>query len=173
VLCIAAVSVMSRRRKVRKGKNKPSPREQFEGGSLLYPAGRTRQMPSPLSQRQSQGPDKQSGMLRDRISSAALWRALRCATATSVPALIGALTGNGDFGWAALGGFEAVFADLGGSYQARFTAMGLLSVGGAAGLFLGMISSGHVWCFSAPSSGVFSGHMPASSAERSARSTRW
>ena len=84
-------------------------------------------------------------MLRDRISSAALWRALRCATATSVPALIGALTGNGDFGWAALGGFEAVFADLGGSYQARFTAMGLLSVGGAAGLFLGMISSGHVW----------------------------
>jgi hypothetical protein len=80
-----------------------------------------------------------------RVSYAALWRALRCATSTGIPALLGATTGNNDFGWAALGGFEATLADLGGSYQARFTAMGLLSVGGAIGLFLGMISGGHHW----------------------------
>ena len=80
-----------------------------------------------------------------RISSAAIWRALRCATSTAVPAMLGAVTGNHEFGWAALGGFEATLADLGGSYQARFTAMGLLSIGGAFGLFLGMISGSHLW----------------------------
>ncbi|MGA9900951.1 MAG: FUSC family protein [Terriglobales bacterium] len=80
-----------------------------------------------------------------RVSFAALWRALRCATSTGIPALLGATTGNHEFGWAALGGFEATLAELGGSYQARFVAMGLLSVGGAFGLFLGTISSGHLW----------------------------
>ena len=75
-----------------------------------------------------------------RISASALWRALRCATSTGMPALLGAITGNGDFGWAALGGFEATLADAGGAYQARFTAMGLLSIGGGCGLFLGMMS---------------------------------
>lgn len=83
--------------------------------------------------------------LQTRVSSAAFWRALRCATSTGIPALLGATTGNNDFGWAALGGFEATLADLGGSYQSRFIAMGLLSVGGATGLFLGMVSSGHLW----------------------------
>jgi uncharacterized membrane protein YccC len=80
-----------------------------------------------------------------RISSVAVWRALRCATSTAAPAMLGAVTGNHDFGWAALGGFEATLADLGGSYQARFAAMGLLSIGGAFGLFLGMISGSHLW----------------------------
>jgi len=80
-----------------------------------------------------------------RISSAAVWRALRCATSTAVPAMLGAVTGNHDFGWAALGGFEATLADLGGSYQVRVTAMGLLSIGGAFGLFAGMISGSHLW----------------------------
>ncbi len=84
-------------------------------------------------------------VFQSRVSSAALWRALRCATSTGFPALLGALTGNNYFGWAALGGFEATLADLGGSYQARFTAMGLLSIGGAFGLFLGMMCSGHLW----------------------------
>ncbi len=84
-------------------------------------------------------------VFQNRVSSAALWRALRCATSTGFPALLGALTGNNYFGWAALGGFEATLADLGGSYQARFTAMGLLSIGGAFGLFLGMMCSGHLW----------------------------
>jgi uncharacterized membrane protein YccC len=80
-----------------------------------------------------------------RIPSAAVWRALRCATSTSAPAMLGTVTGNHEFGWAALGGFEATLADLGGSYQARLTAMGLLSIGGAFGLFLGMISGSHIW----------------------------
>ena len=59
--------------------------------------------------------------------------------------MLGVTTGNADFGWAALGGFEATLADLGGSYRARFTAMALLSLGGACGLLLGMISNGHLW----------------------------
>jgi uncharacterized membrane protein YccC len=84
-------------------------------------------------------------VLQARLSPASLWRALRCATSTGVPALLGALTGNNDLGWASLGGFEATIADLGGSYQVRFTAMGLLSVGGALGLFLGMVSGSHLW----------------------------
>jgi uncharacterized membrane protein YccC len=83
--------------------------------------------------------------LQPAVSSAAVWRAVRCATSTGIPALLGTATGNGDFGWAALGGFEATLADLGGSYRARFTAMGLLSLAGACGLFLGMISNGHFW----------------------------
>jgi uncharacterized membrane protein YccC len=83
--------------------------------------------------------------LQTAVSTAAIWRAVRCATSTGIPALLGAATGNGDFGWAALGGFEATLADLGGSYRARFTAMGLLSVAGASGLFLGMVSNGHFW----------------------------
>ena len=84
-------------------------------------------------------------LLKFRVSSSALWRALRCSISTGSPALLGALTGNASFGWAALGGFEATIADLGGSYQARFTAMGLLSLAGGFGLFLGMISSAHLW----------------------------
>jgi hypothetical protein len=47
--------------------------------------------------------------------------------------------------WLALGGFEATLPDLGGSYQARSAAMGLLSIGGAFGLFVGMISGSHLW----------------------------
>ncbi len=84
-------------------------------------------------------------VLQARLSPATLWRALRCATSTGVPALLGALTGNNDLGWSSLGGFEATIADLGGSYQVRFTAMGLLSLGGALGLFLGMVSGSHLW----------------------------
>jgi len=83
--------------------------------------------------------------LQIRVSSGTLWRALRCATSIGVPALLGVATGNDDLGWASLGGFEATVADLGGSYQARFTSMGLLSLGGAFGLFLGMISGDHLW----------------------------
>jgi len=52
-------------------------------------------------------------LLKVRVSSSALWRALRCSTSTGVPALLGALTGNASFGWAALGGFEVTIADLG------------------------------------------------------------
>ena len=36
-------------------------------------------------------------------------------------------------------------ADVGGSYLARFMSIGLLSIAGAFGVFLGTISSGHLW----------------------------
>jgi hypothetical protein len=42
--------------------------------------------------------------------------------------MLGAVTGNHEFGWAALGGFEATLADLGGSYQAPFDCDGTAAV---------------------------------------------
>lgn len=83
-------------------------------------------------------------------------RGLRAGVALSAPIVLGNLTGLPNMGWAALGGFEAIVADTGGPYRTRMGSLLTLSVGGAAGLFLGALASGHlawalpltlVWCF--------------------------
>lgn len=67
---------------------------------------------------------------------------LRAATVTVLPLLIGELTHHPGLIWVALGGWLAAFADLGGSYQTRFAAMGTYtiaaSVAFAAASILGM-----------------------------------
>jgi len=71
-----------------------------------------------------------------RLSSAALWRALRLRHFDRRPGDTGSCLRLSRF-WLALGGFEATLPDLGGSYQARSAAMGLLSIGGALRPFCG------------------------------------
>jgi uncharacterized membrane protein YccC len=73
-------------------------------------------------------------------------RGLRAGVALCVPLVLGDLAGIPDLGWAALGGFEAILADTGGPYRSRMASLATLSLGGAAGLFLGSIAGGHlVW----------------------------
>jgi uncharacterized membrane protein YccC len=83
-------------------------------------------------------------------------RGLRAGVALSAPIVLGNLTGLPNMGWAALGGFEAIVADTGGPYRTRMGSVLTLSVGGAAGLFLGALAGSHlawalpltlVWCF--------------------------
>ena len=59
-------------------------------------------------------------------------------------------------GWAALGGFEAIVSDHGGPYRTRLGSLLTLSLGGAAGLFLGSLAGDSLgwalpctllWCF--------------------------
>lgn len=66
-------------------------------------------------------------------------RGLRAAVALCAPLVLGDLAGIPNLGWAALGGFEAILADTGGPYKSRMASLATLSVGGAAGLFLGSI----------------------------------
>jgi uncharacterized membrane protein YccC len=68
------------------------------------------------------------------------FRGLRAAVALCTPLVIGDLAGFPILGWAALGGFEATLADTGGPYRSRLAGLATLSVGGAAGLFLGCIA---------------------------------
>jgi uncharacterized membrane protein YccC len=67
-------------------------------------------------------------------------RGLRAAVALCAPLVLGDLAGIPNFGWAALGGFEAILADTGGPYRTRMSSLATLSLGGAAGLFLGSIA---------------------------------
>lgn len=83
-------------------------------------------------------------------------RGLRAAVALCVPLVLGDLLGIANLGWAALGGFEAILSDQGGSYRVRLNSLVTLSLGGAAGLFLGAMVGGSLvwaipvtmlWCF--------------------------
>jgi uncharacterized membrane protein YccC len=67
-------------------------------------------------------------------------RGLRAAFALCTPLIIGDLSGLSIAGWAAVGGFEAILADTGGSYRNRLASLATLSCGGALGLFLGSIA---------------------------------
>jgi uncharacterized membrane protein YccC len=73
------------------------------------------------------------------------FRGLRAAVALTVPMALGDLLGIPNLGWAALGGFEAIVADAGGPYRTRLGSLLTLSLGGAAGLFLGAMVGGHPW----------------------------
>jgi uncharacterized membrane protein YccC len=72
------------------------------------------------------------------------FRGLRAAVALCAPLVLGDLAGIAHLGWAALGGFEAILADTGGPYRTRMASLTTLSLGGAAGLFLGSLAGGHI-----------------------------
>jgi len=83
-------------------------------------------------------------------------RGLRAAVALCAPLVLGDLTGIPNLGWAALGGFEAILADSGGPYRTRMGSLATLSLGGAAGIFIGCTTGGTLhwvlpitvlWCF--------------------------
>ena len=82
--------------------------------------------------------------LRARVFSIAKqmdwFRGLRAAVALCAPLVLGDLAHIPNLGWAALGGFEAILADTGGPYRSRMGSVATLSIGGAAGLFLGCIA---------------------------------
>ena len=73
------------------------------------------------------------------------FRGLRCAVALCAPIVLGDLTGIPNLGWAGLGGFEAILSDAGGPYRTRLGSLATLSLGGAAGLFLGSIAGGSLY----------------------------
>jgi uncharacterized membrane protein YccC len=84
------------------------------------------------------------------------FRGLRAAVALCAPLVLGDLAGIPNLGWAALGGFEAVISDTGGPYRSRLGSLVTLSLGGAAGLFLGSLAGANLywalpvtmlWCF--------------------------
>jgi uncharacterized membrane protein YccC len=84
------------------------------------------------------------------------FRGLRAAVALCAPLVLGDLAGLPNMGWAALGGFEAILADTGGPYRTRMSSLATLSLGGAAGLFLGSLAGASLqwalpvtilWCF--------------------------
>jgi uncharacterized membrane protein YccC len=68
------------------------------------------------------------------------FRGLRAAVALCGPIVIGELAHLPNFGWAALGGIEAIIADTGGPYRSRLSSLATLSFGGAIGLFLGCMA---------------------------------
>jgi uncharacterized membrane protein YccC len=69
-------------------------------------------------------------------------RGLRAGVALCAPIVLGDLAGIPNLGWAGLGGFEAILADTGGPYRSRMASLATLSLGGAAGLFIGSIAGG-------------------------------
>jgi uncharacterized membrane protein YccC len=73
------------------------------------------------------------------------FRGLRCAVALCAPLVLGNLAGIPNMGWAALGGFEAILADSGGPYRSRMASLATLSLGGAAGLFLGSVTGASLY----------------------------
>ena len=89
-------------------------------------------------------PAQQLSRLRARTLALARqmdwFRGLRAAVALCAPLVLGDLAGMPNMGWAALGGFEAILADTGGPYRSRMTSLATLSLGGAAGLFLGSVT---------------------------------
>ena len=97
-------------------------------------------MPSPLHPRPS---------LRARLAALARqmdwFRGLRAAVALCAPIVLGDLAGIPNLGWAGLGGFEAILADQGGPYRTRMGSLATLSLGGAAGLFLGFMCATHLY----------------------------
>jgi uncharacterized membrane protein YccC len=84
------------------------------------------------------------------------FRGLRAGVALCAPLVLGDLAGIPNLGWAGLGGFEAIIADTGGPYRTRLGSLVTLTLGGAAGLFLGSITGTNLywalpvtvlWCF--------------------------
>ena len=84
------------------------------------------------------------------------FRGLRAAVAICAPMVLGDLAGIPNLGWSALGGFESIVADSGGPYRTRLSSLATLSLGGAAGLFLGSLCGANLhwalpvtvlWCF--------------------------
>jgi uncharacterized membrane protein YccC len=73
------------------------------------------------------------------------FRGLRCGVALCAPIVLGDLTGIPNLGWAGLGGFEAILADSGGPYRSRLGSLVTLSLGGAAGLFIGSIAGNSLY----------------------------
>ena len=73
------------------------------------------------------------------------FRGLRAAVALCAPLVLGDIAGIPNLGWAALGGFEAILSDTGGPYRTRMASLATLSVGGAAGLFLGSITGASLY----------------------------
>ena len=67
------------------------------------------------------------------------FRGLRAAVALCAPIVLGDLAGIPNLGWAALGGFEAILADRVAPTAPAWPRLATLSLGGAAGLFLGSI----------------------------------
>jgi len=67
-------------------------------------------------------------------------RGLRAGVALCAPIVLGDLAGIPNLGWAGLGGFEAILADTGGPYRSRMASLATLSLGGAAGLFIGSVA---------------------------------
>lgn len=108
-------------------------------------------MPPPLQTRSSLSA-KASAIFRQMD----WFRGLRAAVALCAPLVLGDLAGIPNLGWAALGGFEAVISDTGGPYRSRLGSLITLSLGGAAGLFLGSLAGANlywalpgtlIWCF--------------------------
>jgi len=66
---------------------------------------------------------------------------LRAATATIVPLALGDLSHQPALTWMAVGGWLSAFADAGGAYAPRASAMTSFGLLGALGLFLGSIAS--------------------------------
>jgi uncharacterized membrane protein YccC len=108
-------------------------------------------MPQPLEK--TKGPFARSlGLVRQMD----WFRGLRAGVALCAPLVLGDVAGIANLGWAALGGFEAIVADQGGPYRSRMGSLVTLSLGGAAGLFLGSLVGGSLgwalpvtllWCF--------------------------
>lgn len=74
------------------------------------------------------------------------FRGLRAGTALSIPLLAGDFSGIPNFGWAALGGFEAIISDPGGPYRTRLGSLGTVTLGGAVGCAMGtLLGMSHVW----------------------------
>jgi uncharacterized membrane protein YccC len=68
------------------------------------------------------------------------FRGLRAGVALCAPIVLGDMAGIPNLGWAGLGGFEAIVADAGGPYRTRLASLATLSLGGAAGLFIGSVT---------------------------------
>jgi uncharacterized membrane protein YccC len=68
------------------------------------------------------------------------FRGLRAAVALCAPLVLGDMAGIPNLGWAAPGGFEAIVSDTGGPYRTRLGSLATVSLGGAAGLFLGAVA---------------------------------
>jgi uncharacterized membrane protein YccC len=73
------------------------------------------------------------------------YRGLRAGVALCAPMVLGVLAGIPNLGWAGLGGFEAIVSDIGGPYRSRLGSLATVSLGGAAGLFLGSICGANLY----------------------------
>src|SRR5450631_688665 len=102
------------------------------------------------------GANRQSTRLLALVRQMDWLRGLRAAVALSAPLVLGDVLGIPNLGWAGLGGFEAILADTGGPYRSRMSSLATLSLGGAAGVFLGSLTGGSLhwalpvtvlWCF--------------------------
>jgi|CZKL01.1.fsa_nt_gi hypothetical protein len=103
------------------------------------------------------------------------FRGLRAAVALSAPLVLGDLLGISNLGWVALGGFEAILSDTGGSYRTRLNSLATLSLGGAVGVALGAVVGAEP-CTGrsrSPSSGAFCGATSLCSASHSPQPAYW